>query len=164
MRWQAAVAISQLLIGDPAGPAAQTEAEALTREIGAHAYLTETTRVRGLHTLVGHAAPDANAALAYFRTALEQSQAAGTNTSSAEFSVALGMLMTGHQWASAATREMIANLYEVRKWAAMDAGLEFAARVLIEAGAHLEATTLYGHLELQPAAWGDFGTPSAPKA
>ena len=31
-------------------------------------------------------------------------------------------------------------------------------RILIEAGAHVEATTLYGHLELHPAAWGDPGT------
>jgi hypothetical protein len=28
----------------------------------------------------------------------------------------------------------------------------------IEAGAHVEATTLYGHLELHPAPWGDAGT------
>jgi hypothetical protein len=32
-----------------------------------------------------------------------------------------------------------------------------AAGVLVEAGAHVETTTLYGHLELHPAAWGDFG-------
>jgi hypothetical protein len=47
VRWQAAVAISQLLIGDLAGPAAQTRAEALTKEIGAHEFFAETTRVRG---------------------------------------------------------------------------------------------------------------------
>jgi hypothetical protein len=158
VRWQAAHTTSNLLVGDPAGPTAQTEMEALTKEIGAPTYLAEATRLRGMHTLFDHAAPDADAALAYFRTALQQYQAAGTDTTWGEFTVALGLMMTGHQGASAATRDMIANTYEVRNWAAIEPALELAARVLVEAGAHVEATNLYGHLELHPAAWGDFGT------
>jgi predicted ATPase/class 3 adenylate cyclase len=158
VRWWAANSVSQLLIGHPAGSAVQTDLEALTREIGAPVLLAESTRIRGMHTLFDHTTPDANAALAYYRAALEQNQTAGTDTSWAEMTLAHGMVHTGHDGADAAIRDLITNTYEVRNWVANYVGLELAARVLIEAASHVEATTLYGHLELQPAPWGDLGT------
>jgi hypothetical protein len=112
-----------------------------------------------MHTLFDPAAPDADAALEYFRTALEQTRRAGTDASWPEMCVAIGLLATGHQGAAAATREVITNAYEARNWAAIEGGLKLAAQVLTDAAAHAEATTLYGHLELHSAQGGDSRTP-----
>ncbi len=109
-------------------------------------------------TQLDHATPDANAALAYYRTALDQYQRAGVDASWAELSIVSALEVTGHEGARPATRDLIANVYEVRNWPAIETALEIAARVLVGTGPHVEATTLYGHLELHPAPWGDLGT------
>ncbi len=159
-RFWAASALANTLIGDSAGPAALAQLEELAAEVGAPWHVADTARIRGVHKLFSAVPPDTEGALADFRATLEMCRHAGTDMSWAQMNVAFAMAQANRPDAAEATRKAVGIAYDARNWAAIGTSLEIAASVLVHASAHAEATTLYGQLELQPAAWGEFGVTS----